>query len=104
MGGAAAPGLSCTARACPPRLKPAWHAHACPPNRHTCAGGEYGIDWRNAGSVHNKQNVFDDFQACAEHLHAAGYSSPRTLAIQVGIVGRLQALRKPEACPSPLLR
>ena len=30
-------------------------------------GGEFGIKWREAGSVHNKQNVFDDFQA-AVHL------------------------------------
>lgn len=30
------------------------------------------------------QNVFDDFQACAEYLHKHGYSSPDTLAIQVG--------------------
>jgi alpha-beta hydrolase superfamily lysophospholipase len=52
-------------------------------------GGEYGIEWRAAGSLHNKQNVFDDFQACAEHLHAAGYSSPSTLAIQGGSNGGL---------------
>lgn len=52
-------------------------------------GGEYGIEWRAAGSCHNKQNVFDDFQSCAEYLHSAGYSSPRTLAIQGGSNGGL---------------
>lgn len=52
-------------------------------------GGEYGTEWRAAGSCHNKQNVFDDFQACAQHLHGAGYSSPRTLAIQGGSNGGL---------------
>jgi prolyl oligopeptidase len=28
-------------------------------------GGEYGVDWRNAGSKANKQNVFNDFQVMA---------------------------------------
>ena len=46
-------------------------------------GGEYGTEWRNAGSLANKQNVFDDFQACAEHLIADKYCSPSTLSIQV---------------------
>lgn len=53
-------------------------------NTNSCrGGGEYGRDWRDAGSKGNKQNVFDDFQAAAEHLHAQGYSSPATTTIQV---------------------
>lgn len=52
-------------------------------------GGEYGTSWRDAGSMHNKQNVFDDFQACAEHLHSAGYASPATTTIQGGSNGGL---------------
>ena len=28
-----------------------------------CRGGEYGMEWRAAGSLGNKQNVFDDFQS-----------------------------------------
>ena len=52
-------------------------------------GGEYGTEWRDAGSSANKQNVFDDFQACAEHLHAAGYCSPDTLAIQASCRSKL---------------
>lgn len=39
--------------------------------------------WRDAGSVHRKQNVFDDFQSAAAFLHGQGYSSPATLAIEV---------------------
>lgn len=46
-------------------------------------GGEYGRDWRDAGSKANKQNGFDDFQAAAEHLQEKGYSSPATTTIQV---------------------
>ena len=46
-------------------------------------GGEYGTKWRDAGSLGNKQNVFDDFQACAEHLITEGYCSSETLTIEV---------------------
>lgn len=52
-------------------------------------GGEYGVEWRNAGSKHNKQNVFDDFVACAEHLVAAGWTSPAKLITQGGSNGGL---------------
>ncbi|CAG9466649.1 unnamed protein product [Pedinophyceae sp. YPF-701] len=52
-------------------------------------GGEYGIGWREAGSVLNKQNVFDDFQACAEHLIAEKLTSPARLAIEGGSNGGL---------------
>jgi len=47
-------------------------------------GGEYGLEWHQAGMFGNKQNVFDDFVAAAEHLIAAGYTSPQHL----GIYGR----------------
>ncbi len=47
-------------------------------------GGEYGHDWHAAGMFGNKQNVFDDFIAAAEHLIAAGYTS----ADNLGIYGR----------------
>lgn len=52
-------------------------------------GGEYGVDWRNAGSKANKQNVFNDFQACAEYLQQQGYCTPAKLAIQGGSNGGL---------------
>lgn len=44
-------------------------------------GGEYGDDWHRAGNLANKQTVFDDFIACAEHLIDAGHTSPDRLAI-----------------------
>jgi prolyl oligopeptidase len=44
-------------------------------------GGEFGADWHKAGTLQNKQNVFDDFQAAAEYLIANGYTSADQLAI-----------------------
>ena len=45
-------------------------------------GGEYGEEWHAAGTRERKQNVFDDFVACAELLIARGYTRPAKLAIE----------------------
>jgi prolyl oligopeptidase len=47
-------------------------------------GGEYGEQWHLAGTVANKQNVFDDFIAAAEFLIRERYTSTPRL----GIYGR----------------
>jgi prolyl oligopeptidase len=47
-------------------------------------GGEYGRDWHEAGRLANKQNVFDDFAACARWLASSGW----TRAERIGISGR----------------
>jgi prolyl oligopeptidase len=52
-------------------------------------GGEYGEGWYRAGTLERKQNVFDDFMACAEWLIAEGYTRPERLAIQGGSNGGL---------------
>jgi prolyl oligopeptidase len=52
-------------------------------------GGEFGEDWHRAGNLTNKQNVFDDFIACAEHLIERGYTVPSRLAIEGGSNGGL---------------
>jgi prolyl oligopeptidase len=44
-------------------------------------GGEYGEEWHKSGSLTHKQNVFDDFIACAQFLIANKYTSPEHLAI-----------------------
>jgi prolyl oligopeptidase len=43
-------------------------------------GGEFGEEWHKAGNLTNKQNVFDDFIACAEHLIKRKYTRPEKLA------------------------
>jgi prolyl oligopeptidase len=52
-------------------------------------GGEYGKEWHEAGTKLHKQNVFDDFIACAEWLIANKWTRPDRLAIQGGSNGGL---------------
>jgi prolyl oligopeptidase len=47
-------------------------------------GGEYGTAWHDAGRLANKQNVFDDFAACARWLGGSGWTRPG----RIGISGR----------------
>ncbi len=52
-------------------------------------GSEFGEEWHQAGNLTQKQNVFDDFIACAEHLIQAGYTNKNRLAIEGGSNGGL---------------
>ena len=44
-------------------------------------GGEFGEEWHHAGRLAAKQNCFDDFIACADHLHSSRITSRERLAI-----------------------
>ncbi|MBF2053565.1 MAG: S9 family peptidase [Candidatus Sericytochromatia bacterium] len=55
----------------------------------TRGGSEYGTDWYRAGTLAQKQNVFDDFQAAARYLIAEGITRPDQLAIRGGSNGGL---------------
>ena len=52
-------------------------------------GGEYGEQWHTGGNLLRKQNVFDDFAACASFLIESNYTSPGRLAIEGGSNGGL---------------
>ena len=52
-------------------------------------GGEFGEAWHKAGMLTRKQNVFDDFAACAQHLIDQHYTSLAHLAIEGGSNGGL---------------
>nr|WP_225937139.1 prolyl oligopeptidase family serine peptidase [Myxococcus sp. RHSTA-1-4] len=52
-------------------------------------GSEFGERWHAEGSLTKKQNVFDDFHACAKLLVDQKYTQPKKLAIQGGSNGGL---------------
>jgi prolyl oligopeptidase len=52
-------------------------------------GGEYGETWHDQGALTHKQNVFDDFYACAQYLVQHHWTSPAKLAARGGSNGGL---------------
>ena len=56
---------------------------------HVRGGGELGEAWYRAGKQEHKQNTFNDFIACAEHLIAQGDTRPEQLVISGGSAGGL---------------
>lgn len=52
-------------------------------------GAEYGEEWHKGGMLEKKQNVFDDFIACAEWLIHNKYTTSKRLAIRGGSNGGL---------------
>lgn len=47
---------------------------------HVRGDGEKGAEWHRAATLKHKQNSFMDFIACAQHLTATGWTSPRFTA------------------------
>jgi prolyl oligopeptidase len=52
-------------------------------------GGEFGEQWHQQGMLTHKQNVFDDFIACAEYLINKHYTNASKLGIEGGSNGGL---------------
>jgi len=52
-------------------------------------GGEFGEGWHKAGNLTKKQNVFDDFLACAQWLIGNKYCDSKRLVIEGGSNGGL---------------
>ncbi len=56
---------------------------------HIRGGADLGRRWYEAGKLQNKENTFNDFIACAEHLIQQGYTSPKHLVASGGSAGGL---------------
>ena len=56
---------------------------------HIRGGGEMGEEWHDRGRMMEKRNTFSDFVAVAEHLVAAGFTTPDRLAIEGASAGGL---------------
>ncbi|MFC9251925.1 prolyl oligopeptidase family serine peptidase [Amycolatopsis thailandensis] len=54
---------------------------------HLRGGGEFGREWWEQGRLKNKRNCYDDLHAVAEHLVAAGVTSPDMLGVSGGSNG-----------------
>jgi prolyl oligopeptidase len=52
-------------------------------------GGEFGIEWYEAGRRQHKQNVFNDMAACARWLASSGWTRPARIVINGGSNGGL---------------
>lgn len=65
-------------------------------------GGDFGEAWHDAGKLTRKQNVFDDFAACARFLSDQKYTRPSRLAIEGGSNGGLlmgaELVQHPDLC------
>lgn len=75
-------------------------------------GGEYGQEWHHAGRLETKQNCFDDFKACADHLVEAGITSRELLGIMGasnggllmgGVLTQAPDVAKAVVCAVPVL-
>jgi prolyl oligopeptidase len=52
-------------------------------------GGEFGKDWYEAGKLARKQDVFDDFAACARWLAESGWTRAERIVVNGGSNGGL---------------
>ena len=72
-----------------PQLRPLFDRGAVYVVANLRGGGEFGEAWHRAGNLTHKQNVFDDFAACAQWLIEHHYTTPARLAIEGGSNGGL---------------
>jgi len=56
---------------------------------HVRGGGEMGRQWYEDGKLLHKQNTFSDFAACARHLVATGWTTPRLIVAEGASAGGL---------------